>query len=232
MVTVPIKATVQPLRQETPPMLEIWGRKTSSNVQALMWCVGELGLAYRRHDVGHKYGGNDTPEFLAMNPNGTVPVVRDDDGEPLWETGAILRYLGTRYGDTPFWPNELIRRTRIDKWAEWSKINVALNFTAPIFWRVVRTAPRDQNPAAIASALHLLDASLLIAEARLTHHAYLAEDAFTLADIQFGHVLYRYFNIAIERPGHPALRRYYDRLTERPAFQEHVMVSYEELRVG
>jgi glutathione S-transferase len=213
-------------------MLEIWGRKTSSNVQALMWCVGELGLAYRRHDVGHKYGGNDTAEFLAMNPNGTVPVLRDDGGEPLWETGSILRYLGTRYGDAPFWPNDLIRRTRIDKWAEWSKINVALNFTAPAFWRVVRTAPQDRDAAAIAAALHLLDASLGIAEVRLTQHAYLAEDAFSLADIQFGHVLYRYFDIAIDRPGHCALRRYYDRLTERPAFQEHVMVSYEELRVS
>ena len=51
-------------------MLTIWGRKTSSNVQALMWCVGELGLAYERHDVGHKYGGNDTGAFLQMNPNG------------------------------------------------------------------------------------------------------------------------------------------------------------------
>jgi glutathione S-transferase len=213
-------------------MLEIWGRQTSSNVQALMWCVGELGLAYRRHDVGHKYGGNDTPEFLAMNPNGTVPVVRDDGGEPLWETGAILRYLGTRYGDAPFWPPDLIRRTRIDRWAEWSKINVALNFTAPIFWRVVRTAPRDRDAAVIAAALQLLDASLGIAELQLTRHAYLAEDAFTLADIQFGHVLYRYFDIAIDRPDHRALRRYYDRLTERPAFQEHVMVSYEELRVS
>lgn len=212
-------------------MLEIWGRKTSSNVQALMWCVGELGLAYRRHDVGHKYGGNDTPEFLAMNPNGTVPVVRDDGGEPLWETGAILRYLATKYGDTPFWPNDLIRRTRIDKWAEWSKLNVALNFTAPVFWRVVRTAPRDRDAAAIAAALHLLDASLGIAEVQLSRHAFLAEDAFTLADIQFGHVLYRYFDITIDRPEHRALRRYYDRLTERPAFQDHVMVSYEELRV-
>lgn len=213
-------------------MLEIWGRKTSSNVQALMWCVGELGLAYRRHDVGHKYGGNDTPEFLAMNPNGTVPVVRDDGGDPLWETGAVLRYLGTRYGGAPFWPNDLIRRTGIDKWAEWSKINVALNFTAPIFWRVARTAPRDRDTAAIAAALHLLDASLDIAERRLSRHAYLAEDAFTLADIQFGHVLYRYFDIAIDRAEHPALHRYYDRLTARPAFQEHVMVSYEELRVA
>src|SRR3954452_3535297 len=52
-------------------MLTIWGRKTSSNVQALMWCVGELELPFQRHDVGHRYGGNGTPEFLAMNPNGT-----------------------------------------------------------------------------------------------------------------------------------------------------------------
>jgi glutathione S-transferase len=212
-------------------MLEIWGRKTSSNVQALMWCVGELGLPFRRHDVGHKYGGNDTPEFLAMNPNGTVPVVRDDGGEPLWETGAILRYLATKYGDAPFWPTDLIGRTRIDKWAEWAKINIALNFTAPIFWRVVRTAPRDRDAAAIAAALRLFDAGLGIAEVQLTRHSYLAEDVFTLADIQFGHVLYRYFDISIEHRSHPALRRYYDRLTNRPAFREHVMVSYDELRV-
>ena len=82
-------------------MLTVWGRKTSSNVQALMWCIGELGLSFRRHDVGHKYGGNGTPEFLAMNPNGTVPVIKDEDGEPLWETGAILRYLGNRYAGAP-----------------------------------------------------------------------------------------------------------------------------------
>lgn len=212
-------------------MLEIWGRKTSSNVQALMWCVGELGLPYQRHDAGHKYRGNDTPAFLAMNPNGTVPVVRDDGGEPLWETGAILRYLATKYGDAPFWPKDLDQRTQIDKWAEWSKLNIALTFTAPIFWRVVRTAPSRRDAAAIAEAICLFDASLGIAEVQLARHAHLAEDAFTLADIQFGHVLYRYFDIPIERSVRPALRRYYDRLTERPAFREHVMVSYEELRV-
>jgi len=63
-------------------MLTVWGRKSSSNVQALMWCIGELGLAYERIDAGFKYGVNDTVEFLAMNPNGTVPVLREDDGEP------------------------------------------------------------------------------------------------------------------------------------------------------
>ena len=102
-------------------MLTVWGRKTSSNVQALMWCIGELGLPFRRFDIGHKYGGNDTAEFLAMNPNGTVPVLKDEDGEPLWESGAILRYLAARYGDDAFWPRDIIRRAQVDKWSGMGK---------------------------------------------------------------------------------------------------------------
>lgn len=212
-------------------MLTVWGRKTSSNVQALMWCIGELGLAAVRHDIGHKYGGNDTPEFLAMNPNGTVPVLRDGDGDPIWETGAILRYLASRYGGASFWPTDLDARTRVDMWAEWSKVTVAAGFGGPIFWKVVRTAPKDRDPVAIAGAIMAFGKKLDIAEAQLARHAFIAGSEFTLADIQFGHLLYRYFDMAIDRPEHPNLRRYYDRLTERPAFREHVMVSYEELRV-
>lgn len=212
-------------------MLMIWGRKTSSNVQALMWCVGELGLPYKRHDAGHRYGGTDTPEFLAMNPNGTVPVLRDGDSEPLWETGAVLRYLAARYGADPFWPADSLARAQVDKWAEWSKLNVAQGFTAPIFWKVVRTAPASQDPAAIGQAVSKLNKFLDIAEAQLSRGAFLAGGDFTLADIQFGHVLFRYFDVPIVRQDRPMLRRYYDALTTRPAFREHVMVSYEELRV-
>ena len=211
--------------------LTVWGRKTSANVQPLMWCIGELGLAHARHDVGHIYGGNDTPQFLAMNPNGTVPVIRDGDNPPLWETGAILRYLAGRYGSAPFWPAEPVARSAVDMWAEWAKINVTLAFTGPVFWRVVRTAPSRQDAAAIAQALAKLNAILAIAEARLADRAYLAGDDFTLADIQFGHVLFRYFDIDIARPAWPAIERYYGALTQRPAYAEHVMVSYEELRV-
>ncbi|WP_413726532.1 glutathione S-transferase family protein [Sodalis sp. RH16] len=212
-------------------MLQVWGRKTSSNVQALMWCIGEFGLDYLRYDVGHRYGGNDTPAFLAMNPNGTVPVLKDGDGPALWETGAILRYLAARYGDAAFWPRDLDARTKIDMWAEWAKINVALGFTAPVFWRVVRTAPKDQNKPAIDEAVANLTVMLTIAEKQLSSHAYLSGEHFTLADIQFGHLLYRYFDIDIARPKLPAVQDYYRRLTRRPAFREHVMVSYEELRV-
>lgn len=211
-------------------MLTVWGRKTSSNVQAVMWCLGELQLDVVRHDIGHRYGGNRTAEFLALNPNGLVPVLRDGDGEPIWESGAILRYLASRYAFAPFWPEDLGARAQIDKWAEWSKLNVAQNFTGPIFWRVVRTAPASRDPAAIAEAIHTLGRSLDIAEAQLERTAFLCGDQFTLADVQFGHVLFRYFDMTIDRPTHPALRRYYDGLTARPAFREHVMVSYEELR--
>ena len=212
-------------------MLTVWGRKTSSNVQALMWCIGELGLPYTRHDIGHRYGGNDTAAFLAMNPNGVVPVLRDGDAEPLWETGAILRYLAGSYGAAPFWPVDGLARAQIDKWAEWSKINLTLNFSGPIFGPLVRTAPASRDPAAIARAVTKLDGILAIAEAQLARGSFLAGNDFTLADIQFGHLLFRYFDISIPRPDRPALRCYYEALTARPAYREHVMVSYEELRV-
>jgi Glutathione S-transferase len=210
--------------------LTIWGRRTSSNVQALMWCIGELGLDYQRHDVGHRHGGNDTPEFLAMNPNGLVPVLRDGDDPPLWETGAILRYLAARYAPDSFWPADPSARARIDKWAEWAKINATLAFTGPIFWRVVRTPASGRDPAAIAQAVAGFDRLLGIAEAQLAVHPFLAGAEFTLADIQFAHILYRYFDISIDRPARPHVERYYREMTERPAYREHVMVPYDELR--
>ncbi len=211
-------------------MLTIWGRADSSNVQALMWCVGELGLAHERIDAGHRFGIVDTPDFRAMNPNGTVPVLRDGDNPPLWETGAILRYLANRYGAAPFWPVTLIARTEVDRWAEWSKINVAQCFTAPVFWRVVRTPAAKRDPAAITAAVTALEAKLRIAEDRLARHVCLVSDDFTLADIQFGHILFRYYDIDIARAEMPNLRAYYGRLTQRPAFRDHVMVSYDALR--
>ena len=71
---------------------------------------------------------------------------------------------------------------------------------------------------------------LCIAGSRLARHRYLVSDDFTLADIPFGHVLYRYYEIDIPRTDLPALRRYHDRPTERRAYRAHVMVSYDALK--
>lgn len=211
-------------------MLKVWGRESSSNVQALMWCIAELELPYDRLDAGLMYGVVSTPEYLKMNPNGTVPTLQDGENEPIWETSAILRYLSNRYGSEQFWPKDPVLSTHLDKWAEWAKLNIALKFTAPVFWRVVRTPPSKRDEPAIRDAVSVLNQFLEIAEVRLSEFPYLAGEHFSMADIQFGHCLFRYFDIDIERADHPCLQQYYDGLTRREPYQKHVMVSYEELR--
>lgn len=212
-------------------MLKIWGRKTSSNVQAVMWCIAELELPFERIDAGFKYGVVDTPDYLAMNPNGTVPTLVDGTNPPMWESGAILRYLANTYAPDNFWPADLVARAYVDQWAEWSKINFAQSFTGPVFWRVVRTAPSQRDPEAIRSALAVLDRKLDIAEAQLAKTPYLAGAELTLADVQFGHCLYRYFTIDIERRDRPVLTAYYNALTDRATYADHVMIPYDELAV-
>lgn len=210
-------------------MLTVWGRRSSSNVQAVVWCIEELKIPYKRINAGFTYGVTGTDEYLAMNPNGTVPTLQDGDNEPIWESGAILRYLATRYGDEDFWPREPVGRAYIDKWAEWSKLNIALLFTGPIFWRVARTPVERQDPAAIESAVSEFESALAIADHQLQNNQYIAGRNFTLADIQFAHVLYRYFDIPIERAGLSAVASYYKRISKRKAYLEHVAIPYDEL---
>jgi len=114
--------------------------------------------------------------------------------------------------------------------ARLAKLNIALNFTVPIFWRVVRTAPSQRDPQAIKQAVSALNGFLAIVECQVTKHLFLASSDFPLADIQFGHVLYRYFDIDFERSNSPHLQGYYSRLRERQPFMKHVAISYNELR--
>ncbi len=211
--------------------ITVWGRLSSSNVQVVLWCLDELGLDFKRIDAGFTYGVVDTPQYLDMNPNGTIPTLIDGESPPIFESGAILRYLAASFATDSFWPSDPVARAQIDKWAEWAKINIANLFTAPVFWQVVRTAPSRQDPEMIARNIAALTKYLKIAEARLAQDDYLAGDQFTLADIQMGHCLYRYFDIDIARADLPHLRRYYDRLCQRPAYAKYVMADYSELRV-
>jgi glutathione S-transferase len=66
-------------------MLKVWGRRSSFNLQKVMWLVEELGLPHEHIPAGGDFGLSDTPEFLAMNPHGRVPVI-DDDGTVVWES--------------------------------------------------------------------------------------------------------------------------------------------------
>lgn len=213
-------------------MLTIYGRASSSNVQLVMWAVAELGLAHERLDYGHIHGGTDTPEFRAMNPRGLVPVLRDGD-LVVWESCAILRYLASAYGDGgAFWPADPAARARVDIWAEWGKNELSQAFTAPIFWLRVRTAAKDRDEAALAAAIAKFEKHLDLLEGRLQGRSYVTGEDFTAADIVIGHLLFRWFDIDVPRRPRPNVEAYYQRLTERKAYRDHVMVDYSMLRVA
>ena len=77
-------------------MLRILGRATSSNVQKVVWLCEEVGIPYEREDIGGPFGGNDRPDYLALNPNGRVPTVIDGDFV-IWESNACVQYLASRH---------------------------------------------------------------------------------------------------------------------------------------
>lgn len=118
----------------------------------------------------------------------------------------------------------------MDVLAEWAKHDIANAFTGPIFWRVVRTPEPRRDPAAIRAAVDRFETALEIVEHQLARHPWLAGDHMTPGDIHLGHVLYRYFTIDIPRRTFPCLRAYYDRLCQRPAYAEAVMIPYDSLR--
>src|SRR5215469_17303472 len=86
-------------------MLTIWGRRSSFNLQKVMWLAGELELPHTHIPADGDFGLTYSPEFLAMNPHGRVPVI-DDDGTIVWESQTILRYLAAKYGRERFWSED------------------------------------------------------------------------------------------------------------------------------
>src|SRR6266498_3361217 len=97
-------------------MIKIWGRNTSVNVQKVMWAVGELELPHERIDVGGAFGKNKEPAYLAMNPNGLVPTLEEEDGFLLWESNSIVRYLAAKHDARVLEPADLKTRALASKW--------------------------------------------------------------------------------------------------------------------
>lgn len=205
-------------------MLDVWGRKNSSNVVPVMWTIGELGLEHVRHNAGGSFGGLDTPEYAAMNPNGLVPTIRDN-GFALWESQAIIRYLARTYGHGGLMPDDPQQAAVADQWMEWSA-GTANRAIFPVFWSLVRTEPAERDMAAVAAQARRAGETLRVIDNHLADRAFVAGETLTVGDIPLGAMMYRYVNLDIERPELPNLERWYARLCERPAYQEHVMNEF------
>ena len=202
-------------------MLKILGRKTSSNVQKVLWLCTEIGLPYEREDIGGPFGRNKDPDYLALNPNGLVPTV-DDDGFVLWESHAIMRYLAAKHGAEALWPTDLKRRAAVDRWMDWGA-TVAGPAITPMFLQIVRTPKPDQDPKVIEASRQRTAEALTLLDRHLAGRPYIAGDSFTLADIPSGIQTYRWFWFPVERPDLPSLKAWYERLGQRAGYRQHVM---------
>ena len=205
----------------------VWGRATSSNVMKALWGLGELGLPFQRIDVGGAFGKTDTPEYRAMNPTGLVPTLQEGEFT-LWESNAILRYLAQVHASgTPLWPEEAHARADIDRWMD-AQQTVLNRPMSGVFWGLVRTPADKRDLAAVAASIAETARAWGMIEPHLARHAFIAGPKFTLCDIPWGVHAHRWFGmdyLGLTRPELPSLRAWYDRLCQRPAYQQHVMAT-------
>lgn len=203
-------------------MLQLLGRSASINVRKVLWLCAELDLPYEHQPWGSGSLSTQDPQFLALNPNGMVPVIRDGSFV-LWESNAICRYLAARE-QSPLLPAELQARARVEQWMDWQATELN-NSWRHAFMGLVRQSPQHADPAAIQAGVANWNRHMALLERQLQQTgAYAIGAQFTLADIVLGLSTHRWFMAPLEpfgRPELPAVAAYYERLTERAGFREH-----------
>ena len=204
-------------------MLNILGRRNSSNVQKVLWACDELHLPYEREDIGGPFGHNHSAKYLAMNPNGTIPTLIDD-GRTLWESNAIVRYLCESRESHGLLPKDVWSIALAQQWMDWQQTILAPAIR-PLFWNLIRTSPQNQDLEAISTSRNNTEAALRILDEHLSQHRYVAGEHFSFGDIPVGVMAYRWFNLDIQRAALPSLERWYRGLTARQAYDDNVMMT-------
>ena len=203
-------------------MIKMWGRNTSSNVQKAMWAVGELGLECERIDIGGPFGKNKEPKYLAMNPNGLVPTLEEEDGFLLWESNSVVRYLAGKHDRTGVLePRDARQRALASQWMDW-QLSVLGPAITPVFWGLIRTPEDKRDMAAIKTGQDRTVAAMQIMDAQLGKTKFMAGEAFSYGDIPVGVMCYRYMQLVPDRPATPNLDRWYAAISGRKAFKDHV----------
>jgi glutathione S-transferase len=202
-------------------MIKIWGRNTSSNVQKVMWAVAEIGLPHERIDVGGPFGGNREPAYLAMNPNGLVPTLEEEDGFLLWESNTIVRYLAAKHRADALEPFDLKKRARAQAWMDW-QLSVLGPAITPGFIGLIRTPPEKRNYTMIEESKKKTTAAIALLDAELANNAYVAGEAFSYGDIPVAVMANRYRQLVPERPPLPHFERWYAAISARPGFRDQV----------
>ena len=204
-------------------MLKILGRTNSSNVQKVLWACDELELSYQREDIGGDFGGNQESKYLAMNPNGLVPTMIDN-GNVLWESNAIIRYLCENHAPNLLLPEDPWQVALAQQWMDWQQ-TVLAPAIRPVFWGLVRTPEDERNVDEIAAGQTQTASAVTILDHHLSQNTFVAGSSLSLGDIPVGIMAYRWFQLDIERIELPHLVRWYQSLADRKAYRDRAMIG-------
>lgn len=166
-------------------MMRLWGRKSSINVQKVLWCLAELGLEegkdFERIDAGLHFGKNRTPEFLALNPNGLVPTL-EDGNLVLWESNTILRYLRSQYDQSKRFPTDIATQYQSEKWMDW-QVGTMWPSLRAAFLGLTRTPEGERNYEVIRKSYQDTNTLLTLLDQQLINQQYCSGDSFNIGDI-------------------------------------------------
>ena len=200
--------------------LKIYGTAASRAARPL-WVAQELGLVYEHIPVPYLGGATKTPEFLAINPNGRIPVV-DDDGVQVWESMACALYLAERFkpaGQPSLAAETHAEQAEILRWSFWAVTECekeALSFL--MHSQLMPTARR--KPQLADEAQSRLLTPLRVLEQHLQTQPYLAGERFTVADVCVASVLAWIESAKGLMAACPHLAEWLQRCLGRPAFQQ------------
>ncbi|MBC7779767.1 MAG: glutathione S-transferase [Proteobacteria bacterium] len=202
-------------------MVRIWGRRAALNVQKVLWCADEAGIAYTQIDAGQHHGVVNEPRYRALNPNGRIPTI-EDGALVLWESNAIVRYLCARYAMGTLCPKDLGARADADRWMDWQATTLFQPTFRTYYLTITRTPTAEQDQAQLAGLHRNLVEMFSLLNAHLAGQAFVGGDTFTMGDIPVGTVIDKWMRIPVARPPMTQLEAYYQRLNARSAYRTHV----------
>ena len=187
----------------------------------VIWLCEELGLPCEVETIDFSPAFRATPAWRAKNPTGKVPVL-DDDGFTIYESGAMVQYILTRYGNGRLQPTE--------GWGEGAKFLQWCWFAEATFARplgdimhhTVFKPEAERIPAVVDDARQRALVCLDAVDAAVADSAYLLGNDFMAADIMMGYTLRLAKRTGVLEDAHPHASAYFARLESRPAYQRAV----------
>ena len=195
-------------------MLELYAFPLSGNSRKAALTLEEVGAEYQYHQIDLMNGGQKQPDYLAINPNGKVPTLRD--GELLlWESSAIMLYLAEKFPAAGLIPSDPGKRGQLYQWLVWQPGTYNPPLSA-LNGQLMFTPPAQQDPKAIEQLRETVMQNTRIVETQLGDGPFLLGD-YSLADI----VMLPHLSAAADRGVElsDSVREYLQRLQKRPSWQ-------------